>query len=83
MMAVSKVKNHDYKRHNQDMEISRGLDGVGYKEAKTAFDDAIAAGRLSDNTNAPNYVVHYMYMGIQQATEKRLFKHRVTRQYIK
>lgn len=61
---------------------NHGLDGVGYREADTAFDNAIAQGRLSVDPKAANYVSHYMYMGIQVGTGKKLFKHRVTRRYV-
>lgn len=60
---------------------NHGADGVGYKEACTAFDNAIAQGCLSDDPARDNYAGHYMYMGIQIGTGKRLFKHRVTRRY--
>jgi hypothetical protein len=46
-----------------------------------AFDDAITAGVLSADQDAPNYADYYMYMG----TDDRLghsFKNKVTRQYI-
>jgi hypothetical protein len=52
-------------------------------EADKAFAQAIASGRLSLDSDASNYVGHYMYMG-PAIDPKRggAFKHRDTRQYI-
>jgi hypothetical protein len=52
------------------------------KDAQQAFEEAIAAGRLSLNPAAVNYVGHYMYMGPNAAGTLDTFKHRLTRQYI-
>lgn len=49
-------------------------------ESKTAFEKAIASGRLSLDKNATNFVGHYMYMGIGKGGDA--FKHRLTRIYI-
>ncbi len=67
----------------ENIEPTKGLDGVGYKEAERAFDGAINDDRLSLDEEALNYVGHYMYMGVQVGTGKKLFKHRITRQYVK
>ena len=50
------------------------------KNPYTAFENAIASGRLSKDRNAANYVGLYMYMGTQDG--KDLFKHYDTRNYL-
>ena len=53
---------------------------MDYKESSQAFEEAIAAGRLSDKPAANNYAGHYMYMGTHDGVD--LFKHIDTRQYL-
>ena len=52
------------------------------EQARHAFDDAIAQGRLSADENAENFAGRYMFMGHDQDTGKALFKHYDTRVYI-
>lgn len=52
-----------------------------YKDPKEAFDQAIAAGRLSANKDAANYAGFYMYMG-PGYDGRDAFKHSTTRKYI-
>ena len=47
----------------------------------TAFDHAIAEGRLSDVPSQPNYAGRYMFMGNDGT--KDTFKHIDTREYLK
>jgi hypothetical protein len=51
-------------------------------QARSAFDDAVAQGRLSMDASAKNWVGHYMFMGFDEETGNALFKHYDTRQYI-
>ncbi len=51
-------------------------------DSSQAFGKAIAAGRLSEDENSPNYAGNYMFMGYQGVTGKSLFKHIDTRQYL-
>ena len=51
-----------------------------FQDAPYAFDQAIAAGRLSANPKDANYAGHYMYMGTTNG--KDAFKHINTRQYL-
>lgn len=55
-----------------------------FKIPQEAFEDAIAAGRLSANPNAANYAGRYMYMGTYggPGEVKDQFKHIATRQYL-
>ena len=46
----------------------------------TAFDEAIAAGRLSGEESADNFAGNYMYMGSVKGTDQ--FKHIATRRYL-
>ena len=52
-----------------------------FKDAQIAFAEAIGAGRLSADRNAPNYAGKYMYMGTWAGRDA--FKHCDTREYIK
>tara|TARA_R110000803_G_scaffold156463_1_gene221030 strand:+ start:437 stop:625 length:189 start_codon:yes stop_codon:yes gene_type:complete len=54
---------------------------AGYNEADQAFDNAIAEGTLSGNTEHPQFAGYYMYMGKDESGNS-LFKHKMTRQYI-
>ncbi len=47
--------------------------------SRDAFEAALAAGHLSHDTTAPNYVGHYMFMGRESGVD--YFKHRDTRKY--
>ena len=51
-----------------------------FRDANHAFDDAIAAGRLSSNPVDANYAGNFMYMGTCGAND--LFKNIDTRQYL-
>ena len=51
-----------------------------FKDSAQAFDEAIAANRLSTNQAASHYAGHYMYMGTENGID--LFKHIDTRQYL-
>ena len=51
-----------------------------FKEPNTAFQEAIASGRLSAFPETCNYAGDYMYMGTD-ATGKDLFKKITTRRY--
>lgn len=53
---------------------------VIFKETRQAFEDAIAAGFLSEITAHTNYAGHYMYMGSRKGID--LFKNCVTRKYL-
>lgn len=48
--------------------------------AKVAFEEAIKAGRLSEDEKAPNFAGDYMYMGSKAG--KALFKHIDYRTYL-
>jgi hypothetical protein len=55
-------------------------------ESKLAFMSAINAGLLSENPSDDNYAGNFMFMGVDnQGTESEtlLFKHILTRKYIK
>ena len=52
-----------------------------FRNSADAFNDAIAAGRLSADESAPNYAGHYMYMGMD-AEGIDLFKHINTHTYL-
>lgn len=54
-----------------------------YKNPQQAFEDAIAADRLSANPNADNYAGKYMYMGSSIDGKCDAFKHIETREYLK
>lgn len=66
-----------------------------FKDPQEAFNQAIKEGRLSDKEGDPNYAGDYMYMGtwlqngydiannIEVSYWKDLFKHILTREYIK
>jgi hypothetical protein len=51
-------------------------------EANVAFELALASGRLSHDRSAPNWVGHYMYMGLARDGRTDAFKHSLTRQYL-
>lgn len=51
------------------------------QEARTAFDKAIASGRLSKDEKKENWAGHYMYMG-KAKNGGDAFKHCLTRDYI-
>lgn len=51
------------------------------RQADEAFDDAIEAGRLSADEDAPNYAGNYMFMGVGRHG-KDLFKHIMSREYL-
>lgn len=51
-----------------------------FKDAQQAFEEAIAAGRLSANSNATNFAGNFMYMGTYG--DKDQFKNIDTRQYL-
>lgn len=53
-----------------------------HKDPQQAFEEAIAAGRLSTDPQAENYAGHYMYMGIANDGVRDAFKHSLTREYI-
>jgi hypothetical protein len=52
-----------------------------FREPAQAFSEAIAAGRLSAEPNAPNFAGKYMYMGTWSGRDG--FKHIDTREYLK
>ena len=56
------------------------MPNIHFRLACDAYNDAIAAGYLSDNPSAENYAGHYMYMHSDSARDH--FKHRNTRQYL-
>ena len=60
---------------------ARGIKHMTFRNSVDAFNDAIAAGRLSANESARNYAGHYMYMGTD-AKGIDLFKHINTRTYL-
>ena len=51
-----------------------------FRDSMTAFDEAIAAGRLSGEESADNFAGNYMYMGSVKGTDQ--FKHIATRRYL-
>lgn len=52
--------------------------------ANEAFDAMIEDGLLTTNENDENFAGNYMFMGIDRTNEnKLLFKHIITRQYLK
>ena len=51
-----------------------------FKNPDIAFDEAIKAGRLSDDTKSPVYAGAYMYMGTANGVD--LFKNVLTREYL-
>lgn len=53
-----------------------------WRDPQTAFEDAIAAGRLSRDPKADNYAGRYMYMGPRADGRGDAFKHSLTRQYL-
>jgi len=53
---------------------------VTFKDAQTAFQEAIASFRLSASPKSPVYAGHYMYMGTWDGKDQ--FKHNDTRQYL-
>ncbi len=55
-------------------------DRMIFREPGAAFDDAIAAGRLSADRQAPNFAGLYMYMGTVDGVDT--FKHKDTRRYL-
>ena len=51
-----------------------------FRDSNTAFDEAIAAGRLSASPDSDLYAGRYMYMGTVDGSDQ--FKHIHTRQYL-
>ncbi len=51
-----------------------------FKDPEQVFDEAVAAGRLSDTPGTDNYAGRYMYMGTWDGID--MFKHINTRQYL-
>ena len=51
-----------------------------FKDAQEAFQEAIAAGRLSADRHSPIYAGKYMYMGTWDNQDQ--FKHYDTRRYL-
>ena len=54
-------------------------------DPQQAFNEAIAAGRLSDKAEAANYANRYMYMGDKlnkHGQRVPMFKHMDTREYL-
>jgi hypothetical protein len=54
----------------------------GWKDSQQAFEEAIAAGRLSADPQHPRYAGHYMYMGPYDGRGGDAFKHSMTRLYL-
>jgi hypothetical protein len=52
-----------------------------FKNSQLAFEEAIAAGRLSADPQSPLYAGNYMYMGTFAGADA-FFKHIETRQYL-
>ena len=50
-------------------------------ESQLAFEQAVDSNRLSRDKDSELYVGYYMYMGEHEG--KSMFKHIITRQYIK
>jgi hypothetical protein len=61
------------------------LNSQHFIDSQLAFQKAIDSGRLSVDSESPVYVGHYMYMGTSTGTAagRDLFKHRLTREYLK
>lgn len=53
---------------------------VTFRDHRVAFDEAIAAGRLSDDPAMLNYAGNYMYMRTIDGKDR--FKHIQTREYL-
>ena len=51
-----------------------------FRNPMQAFDEAIAAGRLSGDESADNFAGDYMYMGTIDGVDQ--FKHIATRRYL-
>ena len=62
------------------MEATQQATGPVFKDARQAFRDAIAAGRLSDVDGQQHYAGEYMYMGTYNGKDQ--FKNILTRLYI-
>lgn len=61
--------------------LNKVIEVPTWKDSETAFNEAIAAGRLSTDPSADNYAGHYMYMGPgKQGSDA--FKHHITRLYL-
>lgn len=77
------AENFEEERELQGMKSKR----PEFKEPQKAFEKAISEGRLSSDQTADNFAGHYMYMGTQLSNEpgkhKDLFKHIMTREYLK
>lgn len=58
----------------------RHLGGTTMRHAATAFENAIAAGILSNDRFRPNFAGRYMYMHSDMGADH--FKHCDTRQYV-
>ena len=58
------------------------MSSAGWKDAETAFNDAIKSGRLSIDEQAENYAGRYMYMGPDPDGILDTFKHVDTRKYL-
>lgn len=54
--------------------------GITFADPKAAFEEAIRAGRLSDDRSSPVYAGRFMYMGTKG--ERHLFKNSNTRAYL-
>lgn len=50
------------------------------QETQSAFERALASGRLSHDPSAPNFVGHFMFMGPRADGMGDAFKHSTTRQ---
>lgn len=55
--------------------------GIEFKDSDQAFDDAIRAGRLSDDESRSDYAGNFMYMGTHAGVD--LFKNIDTREYLR
>lgn len=56
------------------------MDGVIFKDVRSAFNAAISTGRLSRNRSAANYAGLYMYMGTWNGKDH--YKNIITRAYL-
>lgn len=74
--------NPVFKLLYQDVKISLENQQEEQRKSVEAFDNALAAGILSTEKGAKNYVHYYMYMGKGEGG-KALFKHISTRAYLK
>ena len=65
----------------RELEVSISKQQEEQREPVEAFERAIAAGYLSNDPQAANFVGTYMYMGLNNG--KAAFKHYNTREYLK